>query len=137
MNTKLLLEIKEKILLMPRNFKMSAFFSTILEYADKELNRIPDNCGTTCCIAGWAISLQTEEKTPLAGKMFKYRTDGLNEDLGAQYLDLTSSQAVRLFSANYWPEYFQDQYDAAETYIERAQIAAKRIDHFIATEGLE
>ena len=40
---------------------------------------------------------------------------------------------VNLFETSCWPEPFRGNYDAAKTPAARAKVAAKRIDHLIAT----
>lgn len=129
MNTKLLLEVKAKILEEPKQFEMSAYFSN----ASNSGIEIP-NCGTAACIGGWAISFSKKLNPNLASA-------GVVHGWGSEaqkILDLTAPERHQLFYAGNWPEPFRSKFgEAVAGSKEAAQIAADRIDHFIATEGRE
>jgi hypothetical protein len=142
MNTELLLKVKKQILKEPRQFGMTTWFEYSLA--------IP-NCNTSACIAGWAITLGLKKSNPLEGARAiknNFPTnkgfDSLMEfaakkvyELSIPLLDITEEQAHRLFSEEEWPNEFYGDYANADTPQERAEIAARRIDHFIATNGEE
>ena len=56
MNVKLLKQIKEAIRRHPKQFDMAEWFRRDVE---------APRCGTTACIAGWALTLQTASKRPI------------------------------------------------------------------------
>lgn len=83
------------------------------------------HCGTVHCIGGWAEVLTGNEKSYSAAK--KAKILGLNVD-----------ESDRLFSLFDWPVTFRNAYrNAKRDMSAKAQIAADRIRHFIATEGRE
>jgi len=138
MNTKLLLRVKRAILRHPKQFDMSRWFF----YVGADVPR----CGTTACIAGWALTLDGKT-TPLkmAKRLYKKLTGGelreggamggiYNNDIesrAAKALGLTEHQARWLFHVHNWPREFQNGVNPSP------ELAAQRIDHFIATEGRE
>lgn len=140
MNTELLLKVKEQILREPRQFDMFTWFS----YSET----IP-NCHTTACIAGWAITLGKTKPNPLeAAKEIRYNFAVTNMhawgesrdkvyEVALPLLDITEEQAMRLFGEEDWPTNFYEDYSKATTPRARAEVAARRIDHFIATNGEE
>jgi hypothetical protein len=132
-NVELLLKVRAKIIEEPRQFDMSAWFERYVCWP------VP-NCGTTACIGGWAEAI-SKQKTP-------------EECEGgwispANTLKLTGEQASRLFHLQNWPAEFRyEMYHANPFHVfsadelhkvlaKRAEIAARRIDHFIATKGAE
>lgn len=127
MNKDLLIQVKHKILENPDHFSMSEWFS---DFNGQEHFRYPDmqeaSCGTTACIAGWALSLAKP-----GGKIY----ESLQHD-AAEVLDISYSRSDDLFYQSYWPTAFRAQYLEARNNKERAEAAARRIDHFIATEGI-
>jgi hypothetical protein len=154
MNTKLLLRVKARILKEPKQFQMYAWFLN-------NPTEIP-NCGTAACIAGWVISLGTKHKPVDCALMHKYNEDATKETriglrnrrfsvtsgdhveaINAQamkLLDITKEQFVRLAHYHMWPEEFnplKEYRSDIEGTPEFAALAAKRIDHFIATNGEE
>jgi hypothetical protein len=128
-NKDLILLIKEQILKEPMQFMMHDYFAVRLG----PLNRIygfgiPTNCGTAACIAGWAVVLGRGFATPKAAKDSCY-VDPKQDAM--ELLGLTEEQAEILFYTTAWPVDFQAKWIDAQTYEERAQIAADRIDHFL------
>jgi hypothetical protein len=130
MNKKLLQQIQQDILRHPERFGMS-------DWAKKT------DCGTVCCIGGWALA----EK----GWKFKKQSDGWvvyispkgsvkNSDDGfdpqnaaADALRLSIEQASKLFYEENWPIDFYNLFNDASTPLARAAVAVARIDHFIET----
>jgi hypothetical protein len=147
MNVELLQQIKAAILAEPLKFDMSAWF-----HADQN-----SPCGTAACIAGWAVTIQMKAEK-LREARFAYDAGDGNEGVerdGKKALGLTDQQAYRLFFYDTWPVPFRHEYSEASgfwyddpvsgefvkgAYVDRrvaAEVAARRIDHFIATEGRE
>lgn len=124
MNTKLLLKVKAAILAEPREFDMRLFF-----------NRNADSqCGTSACIAGHAVAIGEGLGLPEAQRKSGYFV----ETIAAKLLDIGSQGADILFYCAAWPSSFGRAYVKAQgDPHERAQVAAKRIDWFIKTEGRE
>ena len=114
MNSKLLLKVKEAILAEPDNFDMDQW-----------------HCGTSHCICGWAQVLSGKVKD-------SFNTDSHTE-VGMKLLGLTDvTQAMTLFYTSCWPQPFRQSYlnifkDDPDLKKQQAEVAARRIDHFIAT----
>ena len=130
MNVELLLKIKGQILKEPKQFQMGQWFAKSL---DDKTNDIP-NCGTAACIGGWAMTIDRGMNPKETDECFEvdFATKARNL-LGLRY-----SQGLNLFILNNWPENFRNTYleaVKASNLIEAARIAAKRIDHFIDTNG--
>lgn len=134
MNIELLLKVKEQILREPRQFNMEHYFFTYEEgyEPDTEEEKIP-NCGTAACIAGWAIAIAYQQNPREANQNLNSYAGPIARDL----LELHYMQSERLFHTCDWPKRFKDEYFSANTNQERAEVAARRIDHFIATKGEE
>jgi hypothetical protein len=135
-NVELLARVRAHILEDERRIEMS-------RYARRAYGRTAPPCGTTACIAGWAVIL----------------TDGLPKRITDDYyasvkprainlLGLSEDEADRLFFVMGWPRAFHDRYRAAERFIDehddedekadkagesKAQIVADLIDHIIRT----
>lgn len=119
MNTELLLQVKEKILQEPENFGMRCW--------DGE-NSLGEKCGTAHCIGGWGMFL--------LGCPCNWSIEQLRKAFNVP----DGTGIDRLFVVDRWPQQFREAYDAARENKDLrvcAKIAAKRIDHFIATEGRE
>lgn len=89
----------------------------------------PDTaCGTVCCIAGHAVALAGElPRTQDEWSWSKWVSQG------ADALGITNG-ACSLFSPHdSWPNPFSGQYALAKSERERACVAVRRIEHFIAT----
>lgn len=117
MNTPLLLRVKERILAEPEHFWMGDWINM--------------DCGTSGCIAGHAImeALSADAKTAREIVLSLEYKHSIFSRLAASALDLTKDQSERLFYACAWPEPFRCN--------PTAEVSAKRIEHFIATEGRE
>ncbi len=120
MNTKLLRKVQKQILKEPRQFHMQEWFSRYVPW------EIP-NCGTAACIGGWAVCLATKS-TP--GDLTRLWRDTIDPD---KVLDLSGEEGDRLFLESQWPARFK----GGKTPEIRAERAAKRIDHFIKTRGMQ
>lgn len=106
MNATLLLKVKDRILREPENFAMRSW-----------------QCGTTACIGGWACLLSS--------KFAMYRGDDYETDAIAA-LGITEDDAGKLFFVDHWPEDLRRKYWHATSKKEEAQVAAERIDRFLA-----
>lgn len=159
MNTKLLNKIKRTITRRADQFDMRYWFMKLR----KEINTV-SHCGTTACLAGWAITLGDEKNklgkkkafSPLKGIRNNFRGSfGKSEESpdyivlfqseevinkASELLGINRDQAMRLFFSQNWPEQFRYTngvyfYNLSKK--EQAEVACKRIDHFIATNGEE
>lgn len=139
MNVKLLKKIKQTILRRPKQFYMNMWFET----DEREYS----HCGTAACIAGWAYTIGGDHKksktfSPKVAMLtltdrshignFGFGASKLREE-ATRLLEINDEQALRLFFTHMWP----DQFRCADHLMTNAENAAKRIDHFIATEGRE
>ena len=96
--------------------------------SDKKLQAV---CGTTCCIAGWIVALD--------GQNLK---EGRIESRATAIIDDDSIPLHHLFYAeDFWPHELSREYYHQEIVLNdkkaAAEIAAKHIEHFIATEGVD
>ena len=130
-NKELLLQVRDRILAEPANFDMRCYA------APRE-----DGCGTTACIAGWAIALHGG--LDLGTLLERVDSNSLPELTAACALGITfgasESQATSLFHERCWPWKFRVNYLRARECgddNQRARAAADRINHFIQTEGAE
>ena len=130
-NVKLLRKIAKHITEEPRRFIMRSFVYTADSWGDRfrgddGLEHKFAECGTAACIGGWAVILS--QGTQYMGE-YRHRAisllglEGMNED--------------RLFEVSQWPSRFEKRYRTAKTQRQRAKVAAERIEHFIATKGVE
>lgn len=125
MNIERLNQVKQHILDHPEQFDMRDFIINTNKYPNREWN-----CDTAYCIGGTAVKL-FNDVTTVIGKA------GKAQDI----LDLTHSQATTLFYRCDDPSNpFKDIWYHNNPHMsdeDRAQLAAKRIEHFIATDGCE
>lgn len=87
---------------------------------------IHGGCNTPCCLAGWAIWLdsadeETYKKRVLGGDVFVEMASSLR---------ITEEQSHLLFRTGYF-------HGCQYTPIETVRDAAARVEHFIATDGRE
>jgi hypothetical protein len=85
--TELLLTVADKIEFEPERFSMSSWNSRNFIDSPLELAGQEPECGTTCCVAGWAVALTPREEVPNAGWSYT----------GAQLLGLNYELASLLF----------------------------------------
>lgn len=122
LNIKLLKRVRNKILKYPKRFEMDHFYGPTLRF-NRRL--VPADCGSSACIAGWAVFLASgKRKLPDGGPRSTW--DEAKKLLGLH-------NAASLFISDDWPERFRSQYCNAKTPKGRARVAANRIDHFIKT----
>jgi hypothetical protein len=140
MNKELLLRVKEAILAHPEHFDMFGFMTGpkfIYESSETVIATIDDlnagQCGTTACIAGWAVALSPKDEVR---KAYSHRAD--IGDVAAFFLGYGLDgfdNLMPLFYDDYWPRDLKDRYRAAsreENYLEMAKAAAETIERFIA-----
>jgi hypothetical protein len=133
MNVKLLRKVKKHILEEPRRLAMGYFVQrkdgltqTVFESEARDGDEYPfAKCGTAACIAGWTVLLtdQTQEWQI--------------EQNAIRLLEIDGREAQRLFYVHSWPEKLRNKYHNLKTPAARANVAARRIDHFIKTNGAE
>lgn len=109
-------------------------------------------CGTVCCFGGHAaldagyIVVRTSPRPDTFAVYYDITAAGLasaphvtwfnTDPMFAAALELSKAQADRLFYIDGWPKDFRELFQKAETAAARATIAAKRIDRFIGSGGL-
>ncbi len=120
MNVELLRRVQAHILEEPRRLNMDHWIRTGQTGPDSPA------CGTTACIAGWALELDGKDPSLLFADVDAAKT-----------LGITPMQGERLFFVGSWPSSFVTRYDDASHDNVRAVVASERIDHFIATKGRE
>lgn len=133
-NYKLLRRVREQILREPRQFFMDWWTTRDARAVRLKKGEEIPNCGTAACIAGWAVAL-SRGKTPKQIARLEHIPE-----IGRKELGISDAQAERLFDASpfgEWPGQFRDFWQTAKTPIQRARIAARRINHFIKTKGAE
>ncbi len=148
MNTKLLRKIQKAIIKYPDQFDMSNWFEK-----KKGIGR----CGTSACLAGWAVTIKNRSQNPLKVALELFPRDAYRfniesapylggrfnsemENLGMEYLEISKREAERLFFTTCWPQKYESVYlnaIRAKHYKKAARIAFNRINHFIKTEGRE
>jgi len=124
MNVDLLNRIKERILGEPRQFLIEGWNQADKIWNGETYIDIP-NCGTACCIAGWATCLSRGENPSILNSI---PNTGM---LGRIALDLSIEQAEELFYIDNWPAEFRNAYYRTVDLTEKAKIACQRIDNFI------
>lgn len=142
-NTILLERISRAILAAPEQFSMEHWFGhPHASDLDKEFTMpasdfTQPNCGTTCCIAGWAIALAAPT-TPILAR-YNLLTEpylGIDE-MAAHLLNIPLDDVKSLFFAENWPDSLQTRmYDAGQIndYDELAAIGAEAIALFITDQ---
>ena len=130
MNIELLEKVKEQILREPKQFVIHGWFANELRKDATEIFGIPKNvkipnCGTAACIKGWAACIVANNKPNQIPSL----------SLASCNLCLTKLQEQILFLFKYWPSQFKKI--KSEGTIAFARQAARRIDHFIKTNGKE
>lgn len=128
MNIELLLQVKEKILQEPENFGMLDWFG---------VNSLGEQCGTAACIAGHTCLLGGILLGVIYPKVPSEFSAFAPHIYAKRLLQIKSPHADALFVSALWPAQFRDAYSATTDLRIAAKVAAKRIDHFIATEGRE
>lgn len=151
MNKELLLKVKEQILREPKQFLMEDWFTNQdgLDHSyngdrpDGDLIKAPyiiPNCGTAACIAGWALSLAVGTNPKDTSRHFSYYNESRE---ASSRLDIDKETGKKLFFFSLWPrlELGLLETDTDTTFTQnytpeqRAEIAARRIDLFIESNG--
>lgn len=132
-NVKLLRRVQKAIVEHAAHFDMSEW-GVGASKADIMHDEPPESeCGTTACIAGFAVILRDGKARPSeavalrAAKLLSLDYDSW--DFGCN--------GTRLFHVQHWPSKFYHRYSKAKRNLTRARIAAERIEHFIKTKGAE
>ena len=134
MNVELLLKVKAHILEHPEEFDMNRWIVTGRNVQRTYRTR---QCGTVGCIAGTVAIL--DGWFPVADSVHVDRIRGEEESrrsipaAACEALDVSFREGSALFWVDDWPEPFRSRYENARTMQRRAQIAAERIDAFIAS----
>lgn len=129
LNVRLLRRIQKHILEEPRRFFMSGLLLRIKSKAQWmhekqrsfDMASTPPSCGTTACIAGWALVLTDNEKT---------RANRLSK--AAELLGIHPNNTGPLFLSECWPSPFSLRYANAKTPKQRVKVAVTRIDWLIS-----
>lgn len=130
--------IKRQVLKEPRQFQMANFFENDLEEIE-----IP-NCGTAACIGAWGICYvkhinpkQAMKRIVRAEKRKNWGAGNPNIawKRGQSAIGLSDRQSELLFKFECWPKQFRRL--KRQGTLPYAQQAARRIDHFIKTDGAE
>jgi len=140
MNIDLLNKICSSLEQEPKRFHMGEWVSINPE---SDLN-IPFErlapCGTTACIAGFAVMLDQCD-VPADPDNWRKTMTGLNnfsiQDWAKELLQLSENQAAQLFRVTCWPSQFMHKYTSAPNATVSAQVAVERIKHFIKTDGTD
>jgi hypothetical protein len=128
LNVKLLRKVKEHILAEPNRLQMGEWIERsepggfVYDY-DAEVT-VPA-CGTTACIAGW---------TCLLGKGMEFDARGpfrISAEAN-KLLGVTEEDTSDLFYVDQWPREIGERFEESRDVHERASLAARRIDQFIA-----
>ena len=127
MNVELLRKVQKHILEEPKRFDMSTFAEWVMG------SKYAPTCGTTACIAGWAVFLG-KNVTLSAETVRMTWTNALGfEDAARELLGINRLQAEKLFYSFEWPQPYRQRFDEARTFKGKAEAAADRIEHLIGT----
>ena len=141
MNVKLLREVEKRILAEPRRFDMMTFGRKLNKRTIEALGKQAPPCGTVACIAGhvdWMAHPRLFAASVALGDYDDSIVERAAKELGLNRFELSQdTYAGRLFFDNEWPEKFQAALAEAKTPLQRAEVAVKRIEHFIKTNGKE
>lgn len=139
MNVDRLVVVRDQILAEPDRLDMD-------DYVSPRYDQQKEFCGTALCIAARAAldagyaRLRTTPRPGTPATFYDVTLDGTGQGadmqvLGAAALWLTDKQAGRLFYLERWPNAYWHPFMLAKAAPERARICARRIDHFLKTEG--
>ena len=140
MNVKLLRKVEKRILAEPRRFDMMTFGTKLNKRTIKALGKQAPPCGTVACIAGhvdWMTHPRLFAASVALGDYDDSIVERAAKELGLGFEPSQDTKAGRLFFDNEWPEKFQAALAEAKTPLQRAEVAVKRIEHFIKTNGKE
>ena len=139
MNVELLKKVKQQILEEPNRLSMhieitqdeEEFYDVLDGYTKEKVDEpnvaLHPPCGTTACIAGWAVILSHPELKPKD----VWRNYTISSE-AAWLLEITYPQMSKLYYTYNWPVQFREAFKTTDIK-KRAEVAAARIDHFIET----
>lgn len=139
MNIERMKILREAVRTKGERFDMAIGITTKLKNGVKEGDRVPiseiGSCGTTACIAGWAVLLFNPSISLPISHVNKFREEcsvpwNTVEAKAEELLELTPSQVGRLFYVPNWPERWRIKYLSSSAG-EAARVAAKYITWFI------
>ncbi len=131
MNIKALKQVQRDMEHRPTQVNMGSYFSrTVPRGHDK-----PGGCGTTGCIAGFAIWRKLKAKNLQQASKIEIKLDDRTE--GEKALGLTPEQSQRLFFLEGWPARFRGRIGQSRTPRQYTKAVIDRIAHFIKTKGEE
>lgn len=130
MNVERLLAVKHAILDHPKQVDMMSWYGgDAYCYEPEHLTpNVLDRCGTTGCVAGWAVSLFAP------GIPYGLCGNGVY-DRAIALLDTSEDAADSLFHVMNWPSDLRRRYGKARRPATRARIVAERIDRFLLEHG--
>lgn len=135
-NIELLEKVRSHILEEPRRLDMEDWIDYVAGKPESPA------CGTTGCIAGWAVLLTIPELIGCASdnsglpEKFLDIIWNTNEE-ATRLLDLSEDEETRLFYLDEWPESYRLAYNAARSQDQKASVTASRISLFIQTKGTD
>lgn len=146
---KLLRKVQKHILEEPNRLLMDTYIRTGLvpgsvrrfdyDCWDGKRHTAP-SCGTTACIAGWAILLSQRRDLPQID-LHRLRASVEIQERAQEVLGLLGRDRLPIFiqlvSVDRWLPPFREQYLSAKSSRKRARIAAAYIDHYIKVYGEE
>lgn len=135
MNIPLLKKVRAAILKHPDQFEMEWYFQKELLIGEDDIPA--GGCGTAACIAGWILFYAKNCTTLEQANQLFYTLAEATAAAGLDDIAKQRNSLSCLFAVDDWPEPFSSRYVNATTLQGRAQAAADRIDHFIATKGAE
>lgn len=125
MNIDLLMQVCDRIAKHPEGFDM--------DYWGHKTE-----CGTTFCIAGWALVLSGQQPARYLvnylGGMTVQNFGASGEQPGVEasaLLRLTECEGNKLFLLDNWPQAFRQALDMADSHEQAAEVVIRRIHHFI------
>lgn len=119
-NVELLEKVRDKILAEPESYNQNKFWHVSAAAP----------CGTTACIAGWAVALSCGDLKALHS-LTPVEVHAAARDL----IGVTDGEAFSLFGGAglSWPEPFCTLFDKAANAHARAEVAASYLNHIIKT----
>lgn len=139
MNRPLLTAVRDAILAQPDRFSMDTWLHTSGSLrSDIAVGCNPaTECGTTACIAGWAVVLSPEPRPTLPQNTPEdpWARSRAFAEHARHLLDLTPEQAKHLFYEDDWlEEGLCDAYQESDDKIEQAHLAVEVIDNLLSEE---
>lgn len=145
---RLLRKVQKFLIEEPRRFNMFDGITLTEGLVNKPYNRLVPTvclleeppCGTACCIAGAGYAIANDvifDHTHVSWRKI--------DDFFQERYNMPIEFRERLFftgqmvspGSDCWPYLYSKMYSEAKTPLERACVGVARIEHFIATDGLE